>query len=303
MHAPHVPAVQKSFGIIDKGLRRSDLKLQGAGSIDVDFVIKLSVAAMALIVACVPSADKDHSTVALDPAGLPTRYDPDELKAYFASRPVAVLQRQAEVASKVSSFLAAVLADWRLGRLEQNSGKRAVWLRTIFEDLGPAYVKIAQALSTRVDILPEAYLKEFQQLQDNVPTFPTEQAHELLESDLGQSVDDLFEEFSERPVASASLGQVYKARLRPQFGGAQVAVKVQRPGIMERIALDTLLMRKATELVALVPTFSETWSEVLDDWATRFFQVRAYSMARTCHGPGGHQCGCSCSITTQTRGC
>jgi aarF domain-containing kinase len=70
---------------------------------------------------------------------------------------------------------------------------------------------------------------------------------------------------------------VYRAKLTAEYGGEYVAVKVQRPGVMERIALDTLLMRRGTELIATIPTFSETWSMVLDDWAGRFFQVRAVS--------------------------
>lgn len=83
----------------------------------------------------------------------------------------------------------------------------------------------------------------------------------------------VFAAFSAHPVASASLGQVYQATLRPEHGGQCVAVKVQRPGVMENIALDTLLMRGATEIVSAVPYFSDGWCEVLDDWASRFFQV------------------------------
>jgi aarF domain-containing kinase len=253
--------------------------------IDVDFLMKFSIGSVALIMASIPGVDQSSrgdGGLGEDPIGLPTRYDPDELKAYFASRPVKVLQRQALVAGKVSSFITAVLADWRMGKLQENSNKRAVWLRTIFESLGPAYVKIAQALSTRVDILPDAYLHEFQKLQDNVPAFPTSDARQLLEGDLGHPVKHFFDEFSDLPIASASLGQVYKAKLKAVYGGQLVAVKIQRPGVMERIALDTLLMRRATELVAKIPTFSETWSEVLDDWASRFFQVRPSSSSRPC---------------------
>lgn len=83
----------------------------------------------------------------------------------------------------------------------------------------------------------------------------------------------MFAAFSAQPVASASLGQVYQATLLPEYGGGCVAVKVQRPGVMEHVALDTLLMRGATEIVSAVPYFSDSWCEVLDDWARRFFQV------------------------------
>jgi aarF domain-containing kinase len=225
---------------------------------------------------------------------------------------------QAEVASKLSVFVSALLADWRLGQWEANMKRRAVWLRQIFESLGPAYIKIAQALSTRVDLVPDAYLEEFAKLQDDVPPFDTAHARTVIEDECGQRVDQvravplpeprprwhaaraahaacphaaahlashaiaasrvavqMFSKFSEAPVASASLGQVYQATLAPCYGGRTVAVKVQRPGILERVALDTLLMRQATEIVSSVPMYAGGWEEVLDDWAGRFFQVRA----------------------------
>lgn len=142
-----------------------------------------------MIMVSVPQADA--ASVPEPVQQPPTTYDPVELKAYFSTRPTAVLQRQAEVASKLASFVVALLADWRIGAWERNMPARAAWLRTIFESLGPAYVKIAQALSTRVDLLPEAYLDEFAQLQDNVPPFPCAQARALIEEELGQSIDQV----------------------------------------------------------------------------------------------------------------
>lgn len=98
---------------------------------------------------------------------------------------------QAEVASKLSVFVSALLADWQLGAWIPNMPRRAKWLREIFESLGPAYVKIAQALSTRVDLVPDAYLKEFAQLQDNVAPFETEEALNLIESEFGMRLDQV----------------------------------------------------------------------------------------------------------------
>lgn len=92
----------------------------------------------------------------------------------------------------------------------------------------------------------------------------------------------VFTVLSSKPVASASLGQVYQATLRPEYGGGCVAVKVQRPGVMEHVALDTLLMRGATEIVSAVPYFSDGWCEVLDDWASRFFQVHTPPVCEPC---------------------
>ena len=77
----------------------------------------------------------------------------------------------------------------------------------------------------------------------------------------------IFTSISEKPVACASLGQVYKATLTSRLGGGEVAVKVQRPGILHSVALDTLLMRQATEIVSSVPMYDGGWADVLDDWA------------------------------------
>lgn len=96
----------------------------------------------------------------------------------------------------------------------------------------------------------------------------------------------VFATLSEKPVASASLGQVYQATLVGGFGGGTVAVKVQRPGILNGVALDTLLMRQATEIVSSVPMYAGGWEEVLDDWAVRFFQV--YTISSCCMLPDIH---------------
>ena len=89
---------------------------------------------------------------------------------------------------------------------------------------------MGQSLSIRTDLLSPAYVRGLKSLQDQVPSFPTVEAREILEEELGKPVDEIFSEFSEEPVAAASLGQVYRARLRGD--GREVAIKVQRPDIM-----------------------------------------------------------------------
>jgi len=112
-------------------------------------------------------------------------------------------------------------------------------IRRAVEELGPAFVKFGQMLSTRPDLVPEELIVELEKLQDTVPTFPTEDAKRLIEKELGGSIDTLFKEFPDSPFAAASMAQVYKAVLPD---GEEVAIKVQRPGIAEVIEIDLAIM-------------------------------------------------------------
>jgi predicted unusual protein kinase regulating ubiquinone biosynthesis (AarF/ABC1/UbiB family) len=103
------------------------------------------------------------------------------------------------------------------------------------ESLGPTYIKLGQILSTRADLLPPAYLHSLSRLQDNVEPFPYEEVERTIREELGVRISHAFVEFDRLPIAAASLGQVHRAVLR---GGREVAVKVQRPGIRERIDQD-----------------------------------------------------------------
>ena len=112
--------------------------------------------------------------------------------------------------------------------------RRAQRLTAKLATLGPTFVKLAQLLSARADILPEPYLSEISKLQDQVPPDPADQIRRVIEQDLGSPTDDLFDDFQDEPVAAASLGQVHRARV----GGEDVVVKVLRPGVEAAIALD-----------------------------------------------------------------
>jgi ubiquinone biosynthesis protein len=103
------------------------------------------------------------------------------------------------------------------------------------ESLGPTFVKLGQILSTRVDLLPPAYLDALARLQDQVEPFPYEDVERTIREELGVRISHAFVEFDKLPIAAASLGQVHRAVLR---GGREVAVKVQRPGIREQIEKD-----------------------------------------------------------------
>ena len=126
------------------------------------------------------------------------------------------------------------LSPWRLlGHTKRRP--RGERLRLALEELGPIFVKFGQALSTRRDLLPEDVADELAKLQDRVPPFPGPQARGLIEKALGKPVGELFREFDETPLASASIAQVHPATLKD---GREVVVKVVRPNILPVIERD-----------------------------------------------------------------
>ncbi len=112
-----------------------------------------------------------------------------------------------------------------------------IWkrIRVTAEDLGPTFVKFAQVLSARPDVLPQPLIDELKKLRDQVRPVVWEQMRPALERELGDSIESVFAEFNSTPVASGSIGQVYRARLK---SGEAVAVKIQRPGIRKEIRAD-----------------------------------------------------------------
>jgi predicted unusual protein kinase regulating ubiquinone biosynthesis (AarF/ABC1/UbiB family) len=114
-------------------------------------------------------------------------------------------------------------------------------------ELGPAYIKLGQILSTRPDLIPPAYVKELEHLQDSVPTMSIDDVHKCIEEELGAKTNKLFDSFDDTPLGSASLGQVHAAKLRD---GRDVVVKVQRPGIREILADDIEFFRELATFLA-----------------------------------------------------
>ena len=119
-------------------------------------------------------------------------------------------------------------------------------LNAAFTELGPTYVKLGQVLSTRHDLLGKEIRRELGQLQDNVAVLPFEKMRPVIEGSLGKPLDKLFKEFPETPIASASLSQVYKAKM---LNGMTIAVKVRRPGITQVINADINLMMAVAEWI------------------------------------------------------
>jgi ubiquinone biosynthesis protein len=124
-------------------------------------------------------------------------------------------------------------------------------LRLALEELGPVFVKFGQALSTRPDILPPDIAAELTKLQDRVPPFPGAEARAIVERAFGKPVSELFQDFGDVPLASASIAQVHAATLRPETPGEpgfQVVVKVLRPGVEKQVRRDIALLHTLADL-------------------------------------------------------
>lgn len=134
----------------------------------------------------------------------------------------------------------------------KRKGPRGERIRMALEDLGPIFVKFGQILSTRQDLLPPDIGEELSKLQDNVPPFADAQARHIIETSLEQSIEEIFSEFSESPLASASIAQVHTATLKT---GEDVVVKVLRPGIEKIIDSDVAV------LYTLASLANKYWAE------------------------------------------
>jgi predicted unusual protein kinase regulating ubiquinone biosynthesis (AarF/ABC1/UbiB family) len=137
----------------------------------------------------------------------------------------------------------------RLRKPKERARGRARKLRLALEELGTAYIKLGQVLSTRPDLLPAAFTEELSRLQDRVEPVGFGEVETLLEEELGRPIDEVFEKFDRIPVASASIAQVYRARVRPEITAFQgdVAVKVVKPGVPQLVAIDVEILHELAE--------------------------------------------------------
>ncbi len=128
---------------------------------------------------------------------------------------------------------------WASGNYQQYS--RWELMRMAAEELGATFIKLAQILANRPDLVPEELLIEFEKLQSDVPPFAIETVREIIESETKQKIEDLFDVFEEKPLGAASIGQVHKARLKD---GTDVVVKVRRPQVKERVETDLIILKE-----------------------------------------------------------
>ena len=217
----------------------------------------------------------EDTNLAYDEPNADWRYNPETNNAKYRNRPFAVLGRLIEIIFPFTSFALGVWWDNFTGNSVIKEKKRARQLIKILTKLGPAYIKIGQALSTRPDVVPPSYLEELTTLQDKIPSFPNEVAFRFIEEELGRRPEEIYAQLSPEPIAAASLGQVYKGRLKT---GEEVAVKVQRPDLNRRITLDIYIMRWIAGWVQdNIKQVRSDLRSIIDELAERIFEETNYN--------------------------
>ena len=157
-----------------------------------------------------------------------------------------------------------------------NQQKQAVWLKEKLIQLGPTFIKMGQSMGTRADLLPLPFVTELGTLVDSVPPFPNDVAFARIEHELGRKINEIYAEFELEPVAAASLGQVYRARLHT---GEEVAVKVQRPNLEAMIKGDIVILRKVANFAERFPQLNENadWSGMLREFDSTIHEEMDYA--------------------------
>jgi predicted unusual protein kinase regulating ubiquinone biosynthesis (AarF/ABC1/UbiB family) len=203
------------------------------------------------------------------------RYDPEAIARYYRYRPWLAWSRAITIVFSFVWFILSLKWDEWQNQEEQNKLKRATQLRQLLTRLGPTFIKVGQALSTRPDLIRKDYLDELVKLQDQLPPFDNAIAYQIIETQLERSIDEIFSELSPNPVAAASLGQVYRGRL---ITGEEVAVKVQRPNLRPILSLDLYLMRWAAGWISpwLPLNLGHDLAMIVDEFGTKLFEEIDY---------------------------
>ena len=212
-----------------------------------------------------------------DLTGLPLIYDKESIEQYWKKEKNALNKRWAEFVRLSAPFLTRMttifISEGAEG-ISKNGGSLATQARKIIQQLGPTFVKAGQMMSVRPDVLPDEALVELAILQDSVEAFDTKIAIEVIERELGGPMGDFFSSISEEPVAAASLAQVYKATLASN--NKTVAVKVQRPSVLQQVSKDLYVLRRAAEVYqGLIDRFAPqqrtNYVALLNEFAVGFY--------------------------------
>ena len=199
----------------------------------------------------------------------------EEMQQELERRKQAFVHTKAELSDKMKKLLSGdikAMNKWKKTRAAEilavcakhnfyAGGLTPVELRTTLEDLGPTYVKIGQIMSSRVDMLPVSYCKELEKLRQNVKELDPEIAKAVIEQETGKKIDELFLEFRDKPLGSASIGQAHLAVLKD---GTKVVTKVQRPLIAEMMREDFVLLKKLATAVNVVKEADEDSEQMVD---------------------------------------
>jgi len=203
-------------------------------------------------------------------------YDPARDLRWLLLRPWLLVSRLLVVAWQLSSLglVLVVQGNSSDAEVQKQLGRRILHTLTA---LGPCFIKVGQALSTRPDLVRRDWLDQLTQLQDNLPPFPHAIALATIERELGAPADQLFEQFPDFPVAAASLGQVYKAQLSD---GHWVAVKVQRPNLPWILRRDLVIIRLLAVLTApLLPlNLGFGLGDIIDEFGSTLFEEIDYRL-------------------------
>lgn len=213
----------------------------------------------------------------VDDKGLPLVYNKELIEKYWKAQQGALTSRWTEFLGYSVPFLTRVITILATGGSAELASRGATLARDariIMEKLGPTYIKLGQMMSVRPDVLPKEALNELKILQDSVKPFDTAVAVSVIEAELGGPLGQFFSEISSEPVAAASLAQVYRARLNST--GEYVAIKVQRPEVLETVSKDLYVLRRAAEVYqGLVERFAPqqrtNYVALLNEWAVGFY--------------------------------
>ncbi|MEL7352327.1 MAG: AarF/ABC1/UbiB kinase family protein [Cyanobacteria bacterium J06560_5] len=202
-------------------------------------------------------------------------YDPEAISYFYKRRPFQILWRLIRIFFIALFPILAFLWDRITGRQKVNEQKRAEGIRVMLTRLGPAYIKVGQALSTRPDLVSPATMAEMVKLQDQLPAFSNEIAMRFIEEEIGQPPESVYAYLSPAPIAAASLGQVYKGRLKT---GEDVAVKVQRPGLADQITKDIYVIRVIANWAQNnIKQIRSDLVSIVDEFGTRIFEEMDYN--------------------------